>query len=39
VNIPVYGAAELRQAVSFTDLIEPLRVAFAEFTHGRAQLP
>jgi ornithine cyclodeaminase len=37
VTIPVYSAGELRQAVHFTDLIEPLRVAFGEFSRGRAQ--
>jgi len=37
VSIPVYDAAELRRAVCFTHLIEPLRVAFGEFSHGRAQ--
>jgi len=37
VTIPIYGAEELRQAVHFTDLIEPLRVAFCEFSNGRAQ--
>jgi len=37
VTIPVYGPAELRRALRFTDLIEPLRVAFGEFSHGRAQ--
>jgi ornithine cyclodeaminase len=37
VTIPVYGAAELRRSLRFTDLIEPLRVAFGEFSHGRAQ--
>jgi ornithine cyclodeaminase/alanine dehydrogenase-like protein (mu-crystallin family) len=37
VTIPVYSAEELRQAVRFTDLIEPLRVAFGEFSNNRAQ--
>ena len=37
MSIPVYDAAELRRAVCFTHLIEPLRVAFGEFSHGRAQ--
>jgi hypothetical protein len=37
VTVPVYGAGELRKAVRFTDLIEPLRVAFGEFSSGRAQ--
>jgi len=37
VTIPIYRAAELRRAVRFTDLIEPLRVAFGEFSQGRAQ--
>ena len=37
MTIPIYGAEELRQAVRFADLIEPLRVAFAEFSNGRAQ--
>ena len=37
MSIPVYDAAELRRAVCFTHLIEPLRGAFGEFSHGRAQ--
>jgi hypothetical protein len=37
VTIPIYGAGELRQAVHFTHLIDPLRVAFGEFSSGRAQ--
>ena len=37
MTIPAYGAAELRWALRFTDLIEPLRVAFGEFSHGGAQ--
>jgi ornithine cyclodeaminase/alanine dehydrogenase-like protein (mu-crystallin family) len=37
VTIPIYGADELRKAVRFTDLVEPLRVAFGEFSNGRAQ--
>ena len=37
MTIPIYSAAELRRAVRFTDLIEPLCVAFGEFSQGRAQ--
>jgi ornithine cyclodeaminase/alanine dehydrogenase-like protein (mu-crystallin family) len=37
VTIPVYGAASLRRTVGFPALIEPLRVAFGEYSHGRAQ--
>ena len=37
MTIPIHGAQELREAVRFTDLIEPLRVAFGEFSNGRAQ--
>jgi ornithine cyclodeaminase/alanine dehydrogenase-like protein (mu-crystallin family) len=37
VTIPVYGAAALRPAVGFPALIEPLRAAFGEYSHGRAQ--
>jgi hypothetical protein len=37
VTIPVYGAASLRQTVGFPALIEPLRVAFGEYSRGRAQ--
>lgn len=37
MTIAIYGADELRKAVRFTDLVEPLRVAFGEFSQGRAQ--
>jgi len=37
VTIPVYSAASLRRTVGFPALIEPLRVAFGEYSHGRAQ--
>jgi ornithine cyclodeaminase len=37
VTIPLYDAASLRQKVGFAALIEPLRVAFGEYSHGRAQ--
>ena len=37
MTIPIYGAAELRRAIRFTHLIEPLRAAFSEFSQGRAQ--
>jgi ornithine cyclodeaminase len=35
--VPLYGAASLRRTVGFAALIEPLRVAFGEYSHGRAQ--
>jgi ornithine cyclodeaminase len=37
VTVPLYGAAALRRTVGFADLIEPLRVAFGEYSQGRAQ--
>jgi ornithine cyclodeaminase/alanine dehydrogenase-like protein (mu-crystallin family) len=37
VTIPVYDAASLRRTVGFPALLEPLRVAFGEYSHGRAQ--
>jgi ornithine cyclodeaminase len=37
VTIPLYDAASLRQTVGFPALIEPLRAAFGEYSHGRAQ--
>jgi hypothetical protein len=37
VTIPICGADEIRKAVRLTDLVEPLRVAFSDFSNGRAQ--
>jgi hypothetical protein len=37
MTIPIYGPEELRRAVCFTDLTDPLRMAFGEFSNGRAQ--
>ncbi len=37
MTIPIHGAGELRRTVHFTDLVEPLRAAFGEFSSGRAQ--
>lgn len=37
MRIRIYEADEIRGAVNFTDLIEPLRQAFADFSSGRAQ--
>jgi ornithine cyclodeaminase/alanine dehydrogenase-like protein (mu-crystallin family) len=37
MTLTVHAADEIRRAVHFTDLIEPMRVAFRDYSAGRAQ--
>lgn len=37
MTLTVHGAEQIRRAVHFTDLIEPMRAAFRDYSAGRAQ--